>query len=78
MIEPRLVRQRGVAGREVDQAALLTALRHDDANPPPGPLRQPRFERLAFIRLGRHVDVRWRDPQLVELLQRRLEHLAVA
>ena len=78
LVEARLVRERGVAVREIDQAALLAALRHDDPHPAAGALRQPGLERLALVRLGRHVNLGRRAAQLVELLQRRLEHVAFA
>ena len=51
LVEPRLVRQGGVAVREVDEAPLLAALWHDDADAKAGALREPRFERLALVRL---------------------------
>ena len=41
LVEPRLVRERGVAVREIDEAALLAALRHDDPHAPAGALGQP-------------------------------------
>ncbi len=78
LVEARLVGERGVAVGEIDEAALLAALRHDDPHAPAGALGQPALERLALVRLGRHVDLRRRAAQLVELLDRRLEHFAVA
>ena len=74
LVEPRLVGERGVAVGEIDEAALLAALRHDDPHAAAGALGQPGLERLALVGLGRHVDLRRRAAQLVELLDRRLEH----
>jgi len=44
----------------------------------PAARRQPRFERLALVRLGGHVNFRRRAAQLVELLIAALEHAALA
>ena len=41
LVEARLVGERGVAVRELDEAALLAALRHDDPHAPAGALGQP-------------------------------------
>ena len=48
--------------------ALLAALRHDDPHLAAGALGQPALERVAIVRLRRHVDFRRRAAQLVELL----------
>ena len=73
LVEPRLIRERGIAVGEVDQAALLAALRHDDPHAAAGALGQPGFERLALVRLRRHVHFGRRAAQFVELLDRRRE-----
>ena len=58
--------------------ALLAALRHEDPHRRPARSDSQRLERLALVRLGRHVDLRRRAAQLVELLDRGLEHVAFA
>src|SRR5262249_1703845 len=78
LVEARLVRDAGVSVREIDEAALLAALRHDDAHAASGAIGKPRLEGVAIVRLGRHVNLGRRAAQLVELLNRRLEPLALA
>ncbi len=58
LVEAGLVGERRVAVREIDEAALLAALRHHDAHAPAGALRQPALERVALVGLGRHVHFR--------------------
>ena len=52
LVEARLIGERGVAVGEIDEAALLAALRHDDAHAAAGALRQPALERLALVGLA--------------------------
>ena len=52
-----LARERGVAVREIDEPALVPALRHDDLHPPPGAVRQVRLERLPLVVEDREVVV---------------------
>ena len=52
LVEARLVGDLRVARREVEQAALLAALRHDQAHAAPGLARQPALEHLG-VRLGK-------------------------
>src|SRR5262249_1410492 len=78
LVEPGLVGERRVPVREIDEAALLAALRDDDLHPPPGPPGQPRLERLAFVRLRGDVDLRRRAADFVELLNRGREHFPFA
>ena len=47
LVEARLVGDLGVARREVEQPALLAALRHDEAHAAPGLRRQPALEQLG-------------------------------
>src|SRR5262249_50141994 len=78
LVEARLIGDAGVAVGEIDHPAFFAALRHHDADAPPGPCRQPRLERLVLVRLHRDVNLRRRGSQLVELLDRGGGHLAVA
>ena len=47
LVEARLVGDRGVARREVEQPALLAALRHHEPDAAPGCAGQPAFEHLG-------------------------------
>ena len=48
LVEARLIRDLRVARRQVEQAALLAALRHDEPHPASGLRRQPAFEHLGL------------------------------
>ena len=78
LVEPRLIRERRVPIREIDETALLAALRHEDLHTASCARRQVLFDGLAFVGLRRRVNFRWRAAQLVELLDRRGQHFAVA
>ena len=78
--EVRLIRQRGIARRQVEQAALLAALRHHQPDAAPGALatarlRAPRVRRrpssTAMCTSGGAIVLG------VELLQRRRQHLGL-
>jgi hypothetical protein len=78
LIEPRLIRERRVSVGEIDEATLLAALRHEDLHTASGACGQVLFDRFSLVGLRRHVNFRRRAAQLVELLERRGEHFAVA
>ena len=73
--EPRLIRHLRIAIRQLDQAALLTTLRHQHLHPAPRAFGQPGFEQLAILRRARQMHFRRRRAILVELLHRRLQNL---
>ena len=64
----------GVAGRQVDQAAAVAALRDDDADPAFGPRRQPLLHHVGVFDRRRDVDLARRDLLFVELLEGRGHH----
>src|SRR5262249_37703948 len=78
LVEARLIRQPRVAVRQVDEAALLAALRDENLHAAPGAVAQPALQRVALVGLGGHVDLRRRAADLVELLHRRDQHFAFA
>ncbi len=80
LIEASLIRHRGVPGRQIEQTALLAALGNQQPDSVPGSARKPAFEHLGVgvAEAGRQVDLRRRGPVGVELLQRRLQHVALA
>src|SRR5438093_5119493 len=78
LVEPRLIRERRVPIPDIDETALLAALRHEDLHTASCARRQVLFDGLAFVGLRRRVNFRWRAAQLVELLDRRGQHFAVA
>ena len=53
LVEARAGRRAGVARRQIEQAALLAALRHDEPHAPAGARRQPRLEHAASARRAR-------------------------
>ena len=76
LAELLLIGHRGVARRQVEQAALVPALRHLNRHLPPGAIRQPRFQRflLEWVKLNGHMHFRRRHALVVELLQRCRDH----
>ena len=78
--EVRLIGQRRVARRQVEQPALLAALRHDEPDAAAGALGQPGLDRLALVgrQLDRNVDFGRRLRVGVELLDARRSQPALA
>ena len=77
LVESRLVREPGVAVREIDEAALFAALRDDDPHAPAGPIREPALERVPLVGLRGQVNLRRRAADLVELLHGGDQNLAL-
>ena len=75
LVEAGRVRQCGVAICEVDEPAFLATLRNENLDLAPGACGQPALERLALIRLRRHMHLGRRDAHFVELLDSGREHL---
>ena len=75
LAEARLVGQRGVSRREIDQAPLLAALRRQHLYTSPGADPQPLGHGIRIVDVGGQVDLRRDRAHLVELRERRLEHV---
>ena len=78
LVEARAIGQLGVARGQVDQRALVAALRHQDPHAAAGARRQPLLHRLAVFDLHRQIDLGRRHRELVELRQGRLQDVGVA
>ena len=73
--EPGPIGDGGVARRQVEETALLPAAWHDHPDAAARAARQPGLEHLTVARLDGHVHFRRDVPHLVELLDRRAEHV---
>ena len=77
-VEPRSIGEFSVASHQLQQPALVAALRHADSHPTAGALREPALNRLGLLRQRRHVHVGRRLLIRVELLHRRFDHRGLA
>ncbi len=78
LVEARAVRELGVARGQLHQRALVTAPGDKDPHAPAGAAGQPLFHRVDVLDLHWQVDLRRRCSQLVELAQRRLQHVSLS
>src|SRR5687768_9861087 len=77
LIEPRAIREFGVARRQFHERTLLTPLWHQNPDPAFGPARQPLFHRLDVLDLHWQIDLACGWSNLVELAEGGLHDVTI-
>ena len=78
VVGPRVIRERGVPDRQIEQAAFLAASRHDELTLRPARDASQSSSSAVIGQSHRHVDLGRRIVRLIELRQRRVEDVGLA